>query len=66
VDHQELLQPLLEFLEQRGRLPHPDELANEEEVIATLGSVRRAFSVVRRATGEGVPGVIGVRWPATV
>jgi hypothetical protein len=53
VDHQELLQPLLEFLEQRGRLPHPDELANEEEVIATLGSVRRAFSVVRRATGEG-------------
>lgn len=52
LDHQDVLQPLLDFLEARGRLPHAGELSNETEVNAALGSVRRAFSLVRRATGE--------------
>jgi hypothetical protein len=52
VDHQPLLQPLLDFLELRGRLPHAGELNNEHEVTSALGSVRKAFSLIRRATGD--------------
>lgn len=55
ADHQEVLQPLLEFLESRGRLPHPDELSNEADLCAALGSIRRAFALVRHVTGD-------VRW----
>jgi hypothetical protein len=51
-DNQEILQPLIEFLEERGRLPHPGELSNEAKVKAALGGVRRAFSTIRRATGS--------------
>jgi hypothetical protein len=51
-DHQEILQPLMDFLEGRGRLPHPGELANEAEIHASLGGLRRAFSLICRATGS--------------
>jgi hypothetical protein len=50
-DHQEILQPLIVFLEQRGRIPHPGELANEAEIQKAVGGVRRAFSLIRGATG---------------
>lgn len=50
-DHHEVLQPLINFLEQRGRLPHPGELSSEAEITAVLGGVRRAFSLIRRVTG---------------
>jgi hypothetical protein len=53
--HYELLGPLLDFVEERGRLPHSGELANESELNTSFGSVRQAFSLVRRATG-------GQRW----
>ncbi len=52
-DHQTTLQPLLKFLDERGRLPHPGELSNEAEIQETLGGVRRAFSLVQRVTGTG-------------
>lgn len=52
-DHQETLQPLIDFLHDRGRLPHPGELINEIEVREALGSVARAFSLLRRVAGEG-------------
>jgi len=51
ADHLELLEPLIDFVDQRGRLPRAGELANEEELVAELGSVKRAFALVRRATG---------------
>jgi hypothetical protein len=52
-DYQVTLQPLIQFLEERGRLPRPGELSNEMEIERTLGGVRRAFSLIRRVTGAG-------------
>lgn len=37
---------------ERGRLPEPDEIENGQELTSLFGSVRRAFQVVRRVTGE--------------
>jgi hypothetical protein len=50
-EHLEDLQPLIDFVTDRGRLPRPGELDNEEELTGLFGSTRAAFSVVRRATG---------------
>ncbi len=53
--HRQLLEPLMAFVEDRGRVPHAEELPEANEIAATFGSLRAAFSVVRRATG-------GERW----
>lgn len=45
------LQPLIDFVTERGRLPHPGELDNESKLAELFGSVRSAFSLVRRVTG---------------
>lgn len=50
-EYREVLQPLMDFLEQRGRLPRPGELTNEADIQESLGGLRRAFSVICRATG---------------
>lgn len=50
-EHRDALGPLAAFVADRGRLPDPDELPNFDEVRARLGSIRRAFDLVRRATG---------------
>lgn len=49
--NQAILQPLMEFVTERGRLPEGTEIAEAEEVSRIFGSIRRAFSVVRRVTG---------------
>lgn len=49
--HRALLEPLIAFVEERGRLPRPEELASAADIAQALGSVRAAFSVVRRVTG---------------
>jgi hypothetical protein len=53
--HRHLLEPLIAFVEDRGRLPRPDELEATSKIEACFGSIRSAFSVVRRVTG-------GDRW----
>jgi DNA phosphorothioation-associated putative methyltransferase len=50
-DYRELLQPLVSFLSERGRLPLKAELTQEKEIAAELGSLTRAFQVVQQATG---------------
>src|SRR5690606_3260603 len=50
-DHRSLLAPLVTFVEARGRLPRDDELPGADDVSRTFGSLRSAFSAVRRATG---------------
>ena len=50
-EHREVLRPLMDFLEQRGRLPHPEELPNEADIQASFGGLRRAFSFISRTTG---------------
>lgn len=44
--HQALLEPLIEFVGNRGRVPDENELLNAAEIKATFGSLRRAFRVV--------------------
>jgi DNA phosphorothioation-associated putative methyltransferase len=49
--HRELLQELLEFLTARGRVPQAWEISNAAEIEDAFGSLRRAYSVIRRVTG---------------
>ena len=49
-DSRELLAPLMEFVGERGRLPVKGELSQHPEIIAELGSFRRAFNLVLQAT----------------
>lgn len=48
--HQELLQPLMDFVSERGRLPADNELPNTAALCAVFGSIRRAFQVINRVT----------------
>lgn len=50
--HRELLEPLLAAITELGRLPNPEEYANTAAVVAEFGSLKRAFSLIRRVTGE--------------
>ena len=53
-EHREKLSPLIEFFEARGRIPQPEEISNPLEIAEIFGSNRRAFRVVRNATGDKV------------
>ena len=46
-----LLQPLMDFVSDRGRLPVDGELSVAEDITRFFGSVARAFALVRRVTG---------------
>jgi len=50
-EHQAVLEPLMQFVADRGRLPQDGECAGLESVAETFGSVRRAFAVIKRVTG---------------
>jgi DNA phosphorothioation-associated putative methyltransferase len=50
--HAELLHPLIEFVNERGRLPRGLELESRPAIERELGTLRNAFAVVRRVTGE--------------
>jgi DNA phosphorothioation-associated putative methyltransferase len=50
--HEEVLQPVVDFINSRGRLPDFAELENVESIVSGLGSFRRACAIVRRAIGE--------------
>lgn len=50
--HQELLEDLARFLEERGRLPDVSELAAGTSLLSAFGSVRAAFRVLCRASGR--------------
>lgn len=52
AEHFDLLQSLIEFVEERGRLPRSGELYEEAEIESALGSVRRAFTLIRKTTPE--------------
>jgi DNA phosphorothioation-associated putative methyltransferase len=50
-EHQGILQDLMGFVTERGRLPEPEELVSGGDLTGVFGSVRRAFQIVRRVTG---------------
>lgn len=52
AQHAELLRPLIEFVNERGRLPRGLELETRSAIERELGTLRSAFAVVRRVTGE--------------
>lgn len=49
-EHLDDLQPLIDFITERGRLPRPGELDNEDTLTNEFRSVRAAFSLIRRVT----------------
>ncbi|XWK88021.1 MAG: DNA phosphorothioation-associated putative methyltransferase [Phormidium sp.] len=51
-DYQELLQPLMNFFTERGRLPLPGEFPQEAEIKAEFGRINRAFQVILQATDQ--------------
>ena len=50
AEHDDVLQPLLMFVAQRGRLPVRGELSTAPQLTQIFGSVARAFSLIRRVT----------------
>ena len=50
--HRELLEALMATVADLGRLPEPDEFAPAAAVTAEFGSLKRAFALVRRVTGD--------------
>jgi len=51
-EHREVLHPFMDTLALLGRLPDPEEFPQCPEIISRLGSLKRAFALVRRVTGE--------------
>ncbi len=49
--HRELFQPLIEFITNRGRLPDATEVSEAYEICDAVGSLQRAFGIIRRVTG---------------
>ena len=49
ADHKELLRPLVEFFEDRGRAPGEDELPDGDAIRERFGSLKRALRLVQRA-----------------
>ncbi len=52
ADYQELLNPLMNFYTERGRLPQKGELSQEAEIKTEFRSLRQAFKVILQVTNE--------------
>jgi DNA phosphorothioation-associated putative methyltransferase len=50
--HRELLEDLMAVIADLGRLPEADEFSQAAVVVAEFGSLKRAFALVRRVTGD--------------
>jgi DNA phosphorothioation-associated putative methyltransferase len=50
-EHRETLEPFMAAIAELGRIPQDDEFALAGQVIERLGSLKRAFALVRRVTG---------------
>src|SRR5262249_40507905 len=48
-----LLEPLMQFVTARGRLPDEAELPTASAIRKELGGLSRAFAIIRRVTGAG-------------
>ncbi len=51
-EHRALLGPFMSAISALGRLPAPDELTEAGEVASRFGSLKRAFALVRKVTGD--------------
>ena len=51
-ENRQLLEPLMAVVARLGRVPEMDELQQAEELVAQFGSLKNAFALVRRITGD--------------
>jgi DNA phosphorothioation-associated putative methyltransferase len=49
---QQILEPLMQWITDAGRVPEPDECPNAAAVLDEFGSIKRAFALIRRVTGS--------------
>ena len=61
ADHKELIEPLVAFVTERGRLPVDGELPIAPQLSRAFGSAARAFSLVRRVTSAPSRGARPIR-----
>lgn len=50
--NQDVLEPMMQSLTRLGRLPGPEEFPESPQVIERLGSLKKAYSLIRRVTAE--------------
>lgn len=50
-EHQPLFDTLVAFISSRGRLPESDELQTGKELCGIVGSLQRAFTIIKSVTG---------------
>jgi DNA phosphorothioation-associated putative methyltransferase len=50
--HKALLEPLIEFVAYRGRLPDNSEIVSAPQICSEFGSLKLAFRLVRQVTGS--------------
>lgn len=50
ADYLPTLQPLIDFVAERGRLPVDDEVENENDIKKEFRSIGRAFEIIKRST----------------
>lgn len=50
--NRDLLEPLMEWLTEYGRLPAPEEFGLSPQVVDRLGSLKRAFKLIQKVTEE--------------
>jgi DNA phosphorothioation-associated putative methyltransferase len=51
-EYRQLLEPFMATIADLGRLPEQDELPQGASLVAAFGSLKRAFALVRRVTGQ--------------
>lgn len=51
-EHKQILEPLIDTVLSLGRLPAEDEFDLASEVVNVFGSLKRAFALVKKVTGE--------------
>jgi len=52
-EQREFLEPLMAAVARLGRVPEIDEFQQAEDLISRFGSLKNAFALIRRMTGEG-------------
>lgn len=51
-EYRAILEPLMDWIAAQGRVPEKDEFAGAGDIEEAFGSLRRAFALIRRVTGE--------------
>jgi DNA phosphorothioation-associated putative methyltransferase len=49
--HRDLLEDLIRLSAELGRLPYPDEFESTADILAHFGSLKRAFTLIKKVTG---------------